>query len=267
MPWLTDLADVCRTSGLRVVEVDGWRTRGHGPMTDVQTIVDHHTATPDHYEGDYPSLAVVRDGRADLAGPLAHLGLGRSGTVYVIAAGLAYHAGVVKDPSYANAHSIGIEGESAGYGKWTPEQRAAWPKLNAALCRGYGLDAPRVFAHREVCYPEGRKPDPVGIDMDEQRTDVARDLAGGEEDDMPSLDEIQDTVRAEVGRALRAFLLGQPNEAYNPEQVKELREIPPNGVLAADLRRITVEVQQSEVKIDESNAKLDQVLAGQEGDQ
>ena len=52
MPYLTDLADAVRSSGLTVVEVPGWKTRGHGPMSDVLGIVAHHTATSNAASGD-----------------------------------------------------------------------------------------------------------------------------------------------------------------------------------------------------------------------
>ena len=47
-------------------------------------------------EGDYPSLTTVTRGRVGLAGPLCNLGIGRTGRVYVVAAGVAWHAGQVK---------------------------------------------------------------------------------------------------------------------------------------------------------------------------
>ncbi|CAF1082927.1 unnamed protein product, partial [Adineta ricciae] len=43
---LTGLADILRGAGLNVVEVAGWRTRGHGVMSSVKGIVVHHTAGP-----------------------------------------------------------------------------------------------------------------------------------------------------------------------------------------------------------------------------
>lgn len=73
---LTDLASILRTADLDVVEVDGWQTRGHDGMKSVKGILIHHTAGP--ATGDFPSLNVVRDGRPDLVGPLAQLGLGRT---------------------------------------------------------------------------------------------------------------------------------------------------------------------------------------------
>ena len=36
---LTDLADVLRAAGLKVQEIAGWTTRGHGQMTDVEAII------------------------------------------------------------------------------------------------------------------------------------------------------------------------------------------------------------------------------------
>ncbi|CAF1248999.1 unnamed protein product [Rotaria sordida] len=75
---LTGLADILRGAGVNVVEVAGWKTRGHGVMSSVKGIIVHHTAGP--ATGDFPSLAVVRDGTSSLAGPLSQLGLGRTGT-------------------------------------------------------------------------------------------------------------------------------------------------------------------------------------------
>jgi hypothetical protein len=182
--YATNLAAVCRNAGLRVVEVPGWQTRGHGGLTAVKTIVCHHTAGPSAAAdpSSFPSLKVVRDGRFNqrtqqwiLKGPLCNLGLGRDGIVYAVAAGLAYHAGQVRDPSYANAYSLGIEAENDGIGEpWPPVQMAAYVRLCAALANAYKLSPARVLAHREVCAPVGRKIDPTGIVMPTFRAQVAR---------------------------------------------------------------------------------------------
>lgn len=156
--YLTRLADICRAAGLDVVEVRGWKRRGHGPMTAVKTIVCHHTAGPK--KGNMPSLNVITNGRPGLSGPLSQLGLGRDGTVYVIAAGLAYHAGQVRSSSYANAYAIGIEAEATGVDPWPAVQMDAYGELCAALVRAYDLTVSRVLGHKEVCYPVGRKSDP-----------------------------------------------------------------------------------------------------------
>jgi hypothetical protein len=163
VPWLVDAA---RSTGYPVVEVAGWQTRGHGGMRVVEGVVGHHTATADSAPGDYPSLDLVVNGRADLAGPLCNLGLGRSGTVYVVAAGCAYHAGASRWLGFLdlNDEFLGIEAESAGYGGWTDAQRDAYPKLVAALLRYMSRGVDRYAGHKDVCVPAGRKIDPVGID-------------------------------------------------------------------------------------------------------
>lgn len=186
--FLTDLADACRASGLPVVEQSGWRTRGHGPLLGrPRAVVVHHTAGPK--TGEAPSLRVVRDGRSDLPGPLAQLVLGRSGTVYVVAAGLAYHAGAVFSPAtQGNGWSIGIEAEHDGVSAWPQVQYDAYVRLCAALCRWYGLGPDRVLGHKEVAKPAGRKSDP-NFDCAAFRAAVATVLAPDqiEEDTMPTV--------------------------------------------------------------------------------
>lgn len=179
MPWLTRLATMARRTGFPVVEVDGWKTRGHGPQPEVAGIVCHHTAGPAG-GGDYPSLRVVRDGRPGLVGPLSQYGLGRNGTIYVIAAGLCWHNAPSTSAMHTNSRSIGIEAENNGTQPWPAVQLLAYQRLCAELCKELGLPAGRVKAHREV---NTGKPDPHSVDMDSFRAQVARLIAGG--DDMP----------------------------------------------------------------------------------
>lgn len=170
---LLDLADACRKSGLPVVEVDGWKARGHGEMFAVNGIVCHHTATPLTAAGDYPSLRIVRDGRPDLPGPLSQLGLGRDGTVYVIAAGVAYHAGDTFYPRQDNWHAIGIEAEHDGVSEWPMVQLSAYVRLVAALAEHYEVPLSSVQGHKEVARPLGRKIDP-NFDMADFRSRVKK---------------------------------------------------------------------------------------------
>jgi hypothetical protein len=175
---LVDLATAVRAAGLPVIERFGWLTRGHGQMLGVRTIVCHHTAGPP--TGESPSLGVVENGRPGLEGPLAHLFLSRSGAVYIVAAGLCWHAGVVRVPiTQGNEWSIGIEAEADGVSPWPPVQYAAYVRLCRALCDFYGLGYDRVMGHKEVCAPVGRKIDPAPMDMDTFRRDVANGSPGG----------------------------------------------------------------------------------------
>jgi len=174
MPWLVQLADVARRTGCPVTEVPGWRTRGHGPQPEVQGVVCHHTAGP-IAGNDYPSMAVVRDGRRDLDGPLSQYGLGRSGRIYVIAAGRCWHNAPSTSPLHDNSSSIGIEAENNGSQPWPEQQVDAYHRLCAELCREFGLTASRVKAHREVNI---NKPDPHSLNMAAFRSAVAAHLAG-----------------------------------------------------------------------------------------
>lgn len=190
MPFLTNLADIARKAGLDVEEVPGWRTRGHGVMGEVQTITCHHTANGGA-AGDAPSLRVVRDGRPGLTGPLAHFVLGRSGKVYVVAAGLAYHAGVSKLSRQTNGHAIGIEAEAVGTpgapGDWPEAQMIAYARLCRALAVAFDVPFDHIQGHKETCAPAGRKSDPM-FDMGKFRARIeATSLTAKttkEEDDM-----------------------------------------------------------------------------------
>ena len=172
---LIDLADVCRSSGLSVVEVPGWSGRGYAgqSLRAVNGVLWHHTATGSarNYTAGCPTLGMLRDGRSDLPGPLCNLALGRAGEVYVVAAGVANHAGVGSAPGFpadmGNHYLIGIEMESSGVAPWdwTPAQLDAMPRLGAALERAYlqwlAPDLRLQLAHYE--YSSAGKIDPAGL--------------------------------------------------------------------------------------------------------
>lgn len=170
------VADVLRSAGLKVVELDGWRTRGRTFVP--KGIVWHHTATSVK-ASDSNVDRLLRDGRPDLAGPLSQLGLRRDGTFVVVAAGRANHNGY---GTWGN-DSIGIEAYNDGVGEpWPLAQVDAYVRGTAAICRFLGWGADRVKAHRET--DPRRKIDPAGLDMDEMRRRVTAALAQGDDDDM-----------------------------------------------------------------------------------
>lgn len=170
-PWL---ADAARLTGYPVVEVAGWRTRGHGGMRVVEGVIAHHTAGP--RTGNYPSLNVVTNGRAGLKGPLSAYGLGRDGTIYVIAAGVSWHAGVTRWAGFSdlNDEFYGIEAESAGtVDDWTHAQKDCYPRLVAAILYYIRRGPDRLVGHKECALPIGRKPDPAFTNMVTMRAQVA----------------------------------------------------------------------------------------------
>ena len=182
MPYLTDLATIARKTGFPVTVVQGWKERGHCTQPSVRGIVAHHTAGQTG-GGDYPSLHIVRDGYQGLPGPLSHFGLGRSGRIYVIAAGLCYHNAPSTSPNHTNSNSIGIEAENDGSQPWPDAQVEAYHRLCAQLCAAYNIPVSEVRGHKEVNTAKG---DPHSINMDQFRRQVERYLQG---------DEVPDHVR------------------------------------------------------------------------
>lgn len=76
------------------VLVSGWETRDNGShwsdKTSVTGCMYHHTAGD---AADNLELAVIKNGRTGLRGPLANFGAGDDGVLDVVAAGSANHAG------------------------------------------------------------------------------------------------------------------------------------------------------------------------------
>ena len=163
------LVRALKNSGIKYNIASGAADHGHGAMGTIQSIMCHHTAGP--ASGNSPSLNVVRNGRPGLSGPLAQLFLARNGTATLVAAGRAYHAGVVSSSRYQNNHSIGIEAEATGTSSWPDEQIEAYAKLCKALCEEFELSTSRVVGHKEAASPRGRKIDP-NFNMDDFRGKV-----------------------------------------------------------------------------------------------
>jgi hypothetical protein len=138
---------------------------GHGTMGTVEGVVMHHTATPQSAQGDYPSLNVVTKGRPGLEGPLCNFGLGRSGTIYLVTEGIAWHAGVGawKGITDGNGHFLGIEGEHPGIASqpWPATQYDAYTRLVASILNFIGRNTDWDIRHATWALPAGRKIDTV----------------------------------------------------------------------------------------------------------
>lgn len=205
--YLRDLAAVARRSGLRVVEIEGWQTRGRPASTggfDPRGVLCHHTGSADTNPASVlDDLAyarwLARDGRSDLPAPLAQLSLGRDSTVYVCAAGRANHAGKARAsgpmPATSDGNNLylGIEAQNNGTEGWahrgtdaagrTVTQLEGYARLVAAVNDGYGFPTSHTRAHRETSVTG--KWDPGGLDMDKFRQLVdAVDLDNLEDPDM-----------------------------------------------------------------------------------
>jgi peptidoglycan hydrolase-like protein with peptidoglycan-binding domain len=108
-----------------------------------------------------------------LKGPLAQLGLARDGTYYVIAAGLASHAGGGSWKGYSgNSVFIGIEAENSGAedDSWPEVQMDAYCRGVAAILKKIGADVTMCCGHKE--YAPIRKPLDPRFDMERFRARV-----------------------------------------------------------------------------------------------
>ena len=172
------LPEVLTAAGLRVSEVSGWLDRGQGDVGTIRGVMCHHTAGPK--QGNMSSLKTLTEGRPDLPGPFAQLGLGRDGTFYVIAAGRAMHAGqgAWQGVSTGNDSFVGIDAENSGSADdpWPAIQMEAYQRGVAAILKRIGAPAVMCCGHKEYATPPGRKTDP-SFDMVDFRVRVVRIMA------------------------------------------------------------------------------------------
>lgn len=176
---LTWLPSVLKTAGLKVALADGWESRGRSDVGTIFGVICHHTAGPK--DGNMPSYKTLINGRSDLPGPLAQLGLGRDGTYYVIAAGKCNHAGrgTWNGITTGNTSFIGIEAENTGVANdpWPEVQMDAYQRGVAAILKQIRQGADFCAGHKEFALPKGRKTDP-NFDMGAFRLSVAAILNG-----------------------------------------------------------------------------------------
>ena len=204
MPYsLTWLPTVLKNAGLKVAEVSGWPNRGVADMGPVKGVMCHHTVGSAN--GNMPSLNLLVNGRPGLSGPLCQLGLGRDGTYYVIAAGLANHAGAGewRGVRTGNSSFIGIEAENTGLtsDRWPAVQLEAWQRGVAAIQLRISADERMCCGHKEYALPRGRKIDPHTIDMDAFRAEVRRHMRAPEPPRLIPATDAQDRPTLRRGAA------------------------------------------------------------------
>ena len=167
--YLTDLAQVCRSTGAVVIEEAGWqsRARSSGGYNSgcPSHVMCHHTASNPSSDGqpDVDYMCYGSDSR-----PIANLYLSRKGQIWVMAAGATntngkghdnWGGGVPNDSM--NSYAIGIEAANNGVGEpWSIVQQDVYVRLVSALCENYGIPNNNVRAHFE--WAPDRKIDPAG---------------------------------------------------------------------------------------------------------
>lgn len=231
---ITWAADVLRSAGLPVYEDPGWLTRRSRAGYAPQGIVWHHTATSLAWL-DGHVLALLRNGRRDLSGPLSQLGLERDGTWVCIASGRANHNGY---GTWGN-DSIGVEAYNSGLGEpWPKAQVKSYEQGTAAICKYLGWDPrTRVKGHKET--DPTRKIDPTGINMHMARTEVGLWLAGTHEQDpfMALTDPAQEQLARRVDAIYEWLVAPAGARIVNTNT----GETDPSGVAVSDVWRWTRE--------------------------
>ncbi len=189
-PWLVD---VLRGAGLQVVEHDGWQQRGHGGFTSKRIdVVWHHDASA---KGDSPGVPAYMLRNWNTAG--AQLWVDRRGVWYVLAAGVAYHAGRTLPGKPGNRQSLGVETDHTTGEDWPPALLASLRLGTAAILARTGGE---LHMHKTICAPVGRKTDPDGLELAAERLAVRALRAGThlQEDDMPLTDDDATLVARKV---------------------------------------------------------------------
>jgi hypothetical protein len=180
------LEDVLRpVLGNRLRTLSGWKTRGHGDFRDIRGVMWHHTGN------SLASAGSIRDGRPDLAGPLANLHIAPDGTVTIVAVGVCWHAGVGSYPwlptNNANWHMIGVEcawptirsdGSYDGRERWPDAQIISMRDVAAALTLRLQLGAERNIRHQDYAGSAQGKWDAGNLDTRWFQGEVAKAMRG-----------------------------------------------------------------------------------------
>lgn len=154
-----NLPDLLGKAGLKVVEIDGWRTRGRpastGEFKPVGSL-NHHDARKDVIGDAADDLAWAKHmfitGRPDLPAPLCQLALSMEGVVYVGASGRANHAGVARPSGSVsggdgNALYVGTEWMLSGSQGIPKVMYEAGVKLNGVLMDVLGNSVQTISCH------------------------------------------------------------------------------------------------------------------------
>jgi hypothetical protein len=162
--YLTDMAHVLRSAGLKVTEVSGWqhRARGSGGYNGgPEAIMVHHTASTTSAKNDVNYMCF-----GSSVAPIANRYMARDGVVWVMAGGATNTNGrggpigtIPQDGM--NSRAIGIEIGNGGTGEPYPyAQQEATIQSVRALSQAYNVSVHQIWSHFE--YSPGRKIDPYG---------------------------------------------------------------------------------------------------------
>lgn len=169
----TWLPATLRNAGLKVVETPGWAGRSHGQLPQLVKVVWHHDASP---PGDSPGA--LNWMIANWNNSSAQVWVDNYGTWHLVGAGIAWHAGTVQPGMPGNKDSIGIETDQTTGEAWPAAQLDALRRGTAAILARQAVPTSWLHFHKTICAPAGRKVDPAGLTLADERAAVARILTG-----------------------------------------------------------------------------------------
>lgn len=265
---LTQWLKVLEDEGVRATYSPAWKTAGRDsatgkPFGPVHGVAIHHTAGSN-------SLAVVRDGRNDLSGPLAHAHLAKSGNLTQLSVKRCNHFGTMAQNAYdavvaeTSPHPVpstaepvdgndvlyGLEIENLGNGTdpYPAVQYDQAVRWTAAICRHHGWSADSVIGHKEGTK---RKVDP-SFNMSLFRAAVAERLkhpASWTKGQTTTTEDDMDLTDAQL-RAIATKVLVLDGVIANPNPASAEKN--PFITLATSVRTLEILLRRIEAKLDES---------------
>lgn len=175
---ILDLPAVLRRAGLEVIEHPGWRERGLDPgqRFEPDTLVWHHDASA---VGDSPSVPQSMINRFLVGAAQFWVcagcnGAHRVGAWHIIASGRAPHAGEVLPGMPDNFDSVGVETDHTTGEEWPAELLRSLRVGSAAIFAHWRVHPSKALHfHKSICSPPGRKVDPDGLNLSEERQRVS----------------------------------------------------------------------------------------------
>lgn len=174
------LPAVLKAAGLPVVVVDGADARGRDDGMDNPGVVWHHTVTGTNWTTAAVNNLLAYKGNATTPPPLCNVGVERDGTHYIIATGVANHAGAgAWNGMSGNRSMIGFELYNVGTAAepWPLAQLDSVRRATAAILLHVKRSEAYLCGHKE--WAPGRKSDPHSLDMAWERSYIKSILPGG----------------------------------------------------------------------------------------
>lgn len=190
--------------GVKVVLSPGWERRGNGQVSDYEGGLMHHTATG--YSNATPGSNVHKllvEGRPDLSGPLCNSAGNEDGSVTIISAGPANHAGASGGRSMGplpvtSSFNKRVWGHEIVYPGNTPMKPAQYNTmiiLGKVICEILKTNSQCIRAHAETSitgkWDPGYAPGKT-INMTEVRTDITNFKLNGGEDELSWNEKLRD---------------------------------------------------------------------------